>query len=204
MKGAGILLAGLMLFAHIAHAGDSVQVNEGINLNLRTAPDTASEVMGSVSAEDRLELLEEGRGFVRVRTEAGVEGWVSRGFVSIIRAVSAESAEGDDALEQLTLERDALLVQRDQLVQRVQQLEAWYASLEDENTDLRDELSSLRVELQQLREQGRDSDAGEGFTLQHYLLALAVVVLLMLLAAFRYGRIWEERRLRKRLGGLRP
>ncbi len=48
-------------------------------LNLRSRPATNAEVIKKLPAEERLELLERGSGWYRVRDAEGAEGWVAAG-----------------------------------------------------------------------------------------------------------------------------
>ena len=52
------------------------------SLNVRSGPGTKYSVLFSVRGGDRLTALEESEGWLRVRTTAGQEGWVSSQFTS--------------------------------------------------------------------------------------------------------------------------
>ncbi|MBN1192543.1 MAG: SH3 domain-containing protein [Coriobacteriia bacterium] len=48
-------------------------------LNLRLEPSTTAQVVKSLNADQRLELIEEGTGWYHVRDADGSEGWVAAG-----------------------------------------------------------------------------------------------------------------------------
>lgn len=55
----------------------------GSRVNLRSAPSTNSAIVGGLSRGDRAELLSDpGEPWVRIRTESGVEAWMSSRFLS--------------------------------------------------------------------------------------------------------------------------
>ena len=62
------------------------------SLNVREGPGTSHLVVGSAVRGEILALLEEREGWVRVRTEKGLVGWVSAGFVEPFRFPGEEPA----------------------------------------------------------------------------------------------------------------
>jgi curli biogenesis system outer membrane secretion channel CsgG len=60
-------------------AADTVVVKPN-TLNVRSGPGTKYNVVFAVHGGDRLTVLEESEGWIRVRTDAGKEGWVSSQF----------------------------------------------------------------------------------------------------------------------------
>src|SRR5437773_4844232 len=59
---------------------ESVQVT-GTTVNVRRGPGTGSAVVATAARGDVLEVLERAGDWIRVRTRAGVEGYVSAQFV---------------------------------------------------------------------------------------------------------------------------
>ena len=79
----GFLLALPLTFMPLSATADEkvgqwVQVNPGIQLNLRAQPQPASEILGQVNAADALQLLAVEAGFYHVQDSEGRLGWVSR------------------------------------------------------------------------------------------------------------------------------
>jgi SH3 domain protein len=57
-------------------------VRDWIVITLRSAPDETSSIMGTASTNERVEVLEEGKGWMRIQTKDGKEGWVAGRFLS--------------------------------------------------------------------------------------------------------------------------
>ena len=71
-----LVTAAIAFFASAAlwaASGMSVQVNE---VQMRGTPSFFGAVVADLSYGDRVEVLEEGRGWIRVRSDAGDTGWV--------------------------------------------------------------------------------------------------------------------------------
>ena len=64
-------------------AGGRVFLPPGTRVNLRAAPTLSSAVLQIVDERAELWFLEAGDAFYRVRTEAGIIGWVSRDYSSL-------------------------------------------------------------------------------------------------------------------------
>lgn len=63
--------------------GERVFLPPGTRVNLRAAPSLSSAVLQIVDERAELWFLEAGDAFYRVRTEAGIIGWVSRDYSSL-------------------------------------------------------------------------------------------------------------------------
>jgi SH3 domain protein len=57
-------------------------VMDWIVITLRSAPNETSLAMGTASTNERVEILEEGKGWMRIQTKDGKEGWVAGRFLS--------------------------------------------------------------------------------------------------------------------------
>jgi SH3 domain protein len=57
-------------------------VRDWIVVTLRSAPNDTSSSMGTASTNEHVEVLEEGKGWMRVQTKDGKEGWVAGRFLS--------------------------------------------------------------------------------------------------------------------------
>ena len=60
----------------------SMYVRDWIIITLRSAPDETSSAMGTASTNELVEVLEEGKGWMRIQTKDGKEGWVAGRFLS--------------------------------------------------------------------------------------------------------------------------
>ena len=116
-----------------------------VRLNLRTGPSNEYRIVGEVHTGDRVEVLELGDGWTRVRS-GDREGWVPEGYLQ------------DQPTPGLML-ADAQSKAAD-LATRVQTLEAESAKLGEENRTLGERDSSQRSELEALTRENLELKAG--------------------------------------------
>jgi SH3 domain protein len=57
-------------------------VRDWITVSVRSAPYENSQSLANASTNDRVEVLEEGDGWTRVKTQRGIEGWVQSRYLS--------------------------------------------------------------------------------------------------------------------------
>ncbi len=223
-----LLLVLMLATPPMLQAADRVQVRDGINLNLRAAPSTTAEIIGQVTAEDRLRLLDQHRDFFYVTSEAGQQGWVSRDFVTLQPEtapptetetppgadappaepepepeVVAESKPTDHPVETAPVSDtvDALQAELAALQIAHQALQQSHARLEEEHSTLLVDFAKLR---QSQREAQREASSTEvEVDLRDNPYVVAALALLFFLVAFLAGMNWQLRRTRKRYGGLR-
>ena len=111
----------LGLLAATPAAADTAWVIDQLQVGVHEGPERDSPVLALIPSATTLEVLEQRPGRVRVRTPAGLEGWVDADFV--------------------TAEMPAELV--------VAELEAWKRTRQEELAAAWAEVESLRAELQQ-------------------------------------------------------
>jgi uncharacterized protein YgiM (DUF1202 family) len=78
-----VLVCAIFVFLSPAclHAKE-MYVRDWIVITLRSAPNETSSAMGTASTNERVEVLEEGKGWMRIQTRDGKEGWVAGRFLS--------------------------------------------------------------------------------------------------------------------------
>ena len=81
---AAVLIAFFAAAALWAASAMSVQVNEA---QMRGTPSFFGAVVADLSYGDRVEVLEQGRGWIRVRSDAGDTGWVQESALTDKRVV---------------------------------------------------------------------------------------------------------------------
>ncbi len=79
-----VLVLALLMITSLFAATMSVQVN---STAMRGSPSFMGPVVQSLSYGDRVEVIEEGRGWIRVRAAGGSSGWVQESALSRKRIV---------------------------------------------------------------------------------------------------------------------
>jgi SH3 domain protein len=179
----------LLLLCQGAYAAETLYVHDQLRLGVRAAPDSSESSIAVVSTGDALTVLGEQGGFIHIRTERGVEGWVSKGYLSAELPARSQ-------LEILQKEHQALQ-QEQGLLQR--QLEESRQLSEQQASQLQ-RLEHDKVALQQ--QLARYATVNPGFFEKYkWLLQLG-----LLLACFFAGLITGVRRkarqVAERIGGL--
>jgi SH3 domain protein len=110
-----IALLCALSFAYVAAARAEESWAVGAPLELRSGASFGYRVLASIAPGERLEVLQKGDGWVRVRTAAGMEGWVIESHVNAtapplerVGQLEAEAARLRAELAGLTAEREHL------------------------------------------------------------------------------------------------
>ena len=81
--GSAVLICALVAFSiPVCLHARGMYVRDWIVITLRSAPDETSSPMGKASTNELVEVLEEGKGWMRIQTKDGIEGWVATRFLS--------------------------------------------------------------------------------------------------------------------------
>lgn len=179
----------LLLFCHGASAAETVYVDDEIRLGVRGAPSAAESSIAVVKTGDALTLLEEQEGFLKIRTEKGVEGWVSKGYVSEKPPAKLQLQELQENLDALQKTRDTLQMQLEQNREQVEQKGVQLAQMEKANVALQQQLGRYTNSSPSLYEKYR-----------WYLFASLFVV--CFLAGLYTGVRWKAHQVAERIGGL--
>ena len=97
-----------LLCAAPAFAGDTRFITDVLNVSLRVGPGSQNAVIKVLPSDTALEVLEERPGYLRVRTEAGDEGWVPAQYVTnktpktkVIASLKQELADQQAKMQRL-------------------------------------------------------------------------------------------------------
>ena len=81
--GSAVLICALVAFSiPVCLHAKGMYVRDWIVITLRSAPNETSLAMGTASTNEQVEVLEEGKGWMRIQTKDGKEGWVAGRFLS--------------------------------------------------------------------------------------------------------------------------
>lgn len=195
-----LLTAGAASAASVAPAAETatltpapatVWVSPRQTIALLSQPAVGALAGPTVASGDALTVLSQQGEFLQVRTEAGASGWIRRRDLSD----SAPAPSADQVEENARLQ------------EQVRTLDAQLQAFQAENQQLRERMQAADAELAARTRPVPLTVAGVWAYAQRLAAepsawtALAVL-LLMLLAAFRYGIEHRNRSIRDRLGGL--
>lgn len=183
-----LFLGLLLIFAGTA-AAEVVYVHDYLRLGVRANPDPAESSIAVVATGDALTVLAREGDYIKIRTEEGTEGWVSKNYVS-------DEAPARLLLEQLRGEYAQKEAQSMELSKALAEITGSRDVMEKRITELMAENSSLQQEINTLT--GRSDSL-----IQQYAWAIRIALVIMLfLAGFYLGAGWYMRRVRRRFGGM--
>jgi uncharacterized protein YgiM (DUF1202 family) len=180
-----ILAASLLVFTGTV-AAETGYVSDTLRVGVRPAPNSHAAPIGVAKSGMRLEILESSDGYVRIRTEGNLEGWVRDTYV-----VKAPPA----------------MVKLETLQQRQNKLQNEVKALRDDNQVLQEANRVLNQRLDQLsaeRAKWQLSEARAALADQDTSWLWWLLGILMIAGAGFYSGIsWYRQSVMKRLGGLR-
>ena len=169
-------------------ASDTLYVNDKLRVGVRPEPDTRSTPVGVVVTGMKLEVLGQSNGYIQIRTDKGLTGWIRDIYVT-------ETPPAMIKLEQIQ-------EQRESTVSELQELRENNRVLEEANTRLNEQLDQVRAERARLQLRLAHS-ASESKTTSHTWIYWLLGLLIGISAAFSGGMYWQRRQTTRRLGGLR-
>lgn len=169
-------------------ASDTLYVNDKLRVGVRPEPDTRSTPVGVVVTGMKLEVLGQSNGYIQIRTDKGLSGWIRDIYVT-------ETPPAMIKLEQIQ-------EQRESTVSELQELRENNRVLEEANTRLNEQLDQVRAERARLQLRLAHS-ASESKTTAHTWIYWLLGLLIGISAAFSGGMYWQRRQTTRRLGGLR-
>lgn len=201
-----------LLLCQGASAAETVYVHDQLRLGVRPSPDPAASSISVVTTGDALTVLGEQDDFLNIRTEKGLEGWVSRGYVSKelparnqLDALKKEYKSLQQARDALQKKLDTGGEQNEQQVQQQQRLER-------ENATLQQQLNSYNAEASETAETATPPSSTPQATTTHassykqyrwqMLLALLAIVVTSFFTGMIIGVRKKSRQVADRIGGL--
>jgi len=175
----------LLLSLHVGTAlAETVYVQDHLRLGVRSAPDATGTSVAVVATGDALQVLEETDEYLRIRTGEGVDGWVSKAYVSpdVPAVLRLEKLQASFSKQQ-----DELKKLGDELADKTRLDE----SLEKQRAELSAENDALQQRL------AKYEDAKGSLAWLYRTLAIAGLFLFGIFLGVR----WQKRRIAERLGG---
>lgn len=183
-----ILLAVTLLTAGSA-AAETLYVNDMLRLGVRAEPASNEAPLTVVTTGAALEVLDRTRGYVKVRTEDGVVGWVNSVYVT-----GEEPARR--RIEKLKVEHERVRRELEEMRASSSDTLESNAALRNEVNELRDENGKLHAQLAKVYQTtSRRSDDWS------WLYTAAMIGLFVL--GIVLGVLWHRQQIAQRLGGLK-
>lgn len=179
----------LLLLCQSASAAETLYVHDQLRLGVRAAPSSAEKSIATVSTGDALTVLGEQDNFINIRTEKGVEGWVSKGYLSAELPARNQLKSLQQEHKALQQQQQALQQKFDESQQQGGQSAGALAQLQQENATLQQQL-------------GRYTDTSPDFFEQFGWLVLVGLLVGGFIAGLVTGIRWKARRVAERIGGL--
>ncbi len=182
------------IFATPAMAAQIAYISDTLRVGVRPEPDNQVAPISVVTTGMKLEILERQGGYVRIRTDKGVTGWIKDIYV----------VETPPAGIQLKTLQDKYAGQE----KKILALQESARQLTRKNLELAEKLKALQTEYERLQEENShqqqamlESEARSDRGSQWFWWLLAFIALSA--GGFFSGISWYRQHIMKRLGGLR-
>lgn len=174
--------------AYAQDEGGKVYISDMLRVGVRPEPDSRATPVGVVTTGMHLEVLAERDGYLRIRTDKGLTGWIKDIYTT-------EEPPAMIRLEQVREQRAAMDKELEELRQAVKVLEEANAGLNSQLDDLKAERSKLQLRVARSSAQTKEN--------RSYVIYWLIGLVLVSGAAFVGGVVWQRYQTSRRLGGLR-
>lgn len=182
------IFCALFLGLTINAIAETVYVSDNLRVGVRPEPDSGYAPVGVVLTGMKLEVLDRQQGYLKIKTDDGLIGWIKDIYV-------IEKAPAILKLQRLQSKHAKLSAQ-------VKEMQETLSALESANNVLNEQVDQLKQErsrLQLLQAKSISREQQENSTWYWWIIALAIVVA----SGFIGGIQWNRHQAMKRLGGLR-
>ncbi|TXR52119.1 TIGR04211 family SH3 domain-containing protein [Reinekea thalattae] len=133
-----LLLVFSLFSAPIATFAETAWLSDVLWVSIRSEPSSSGRVLKVIQSGTRMEVLEapDGSSYSRVRTDAGLEGWIPRRYLA---------SEQTSALKIANIEAE-----KNQLQNQIEDLEKKYSDLLTDKGDVNGEILTLRTDNAEL------------------------------------------------------
>ena len=182
-----VLVFVLMLSAISVVEAKTLYINDQLRVGIRAEPNNDSAPLAVVTTGDKLEMLEKSAGYILVKTEQGVEGWIKDIYTT-------EEAPAIVRLKELSQVSGGTDIKLKELTKQISLMQSANEVLNNELEQAKDEKNKIQVQLLALKS-GQVADGGWVYWLS--------AILIFTISSFVSGMYWYRKQAMKRLGGLR-
>jgi SH3 domain protein len=191
-----LLICAFLLLPMLA-AAETAYVTDNLRLGLHAAEDTSDRAFRFLESGQPMEVLVRDRNYANVRLPDGAEGWVKSAYLVDEKPAKLIVAE-------TMAERDALAEELAQAREAFAEPAATIDQLRSETADLTEKLEGARTEIADLQ---AEVASIEGMKEQYRgavpLKWVGGVIVVCFVLGFLIALWWNDRRSRKRHGGIR-
>lgn len=186
------LLKSLLLFLFVSqgvYAAQTVYVHDQLHLGVRAEPNSSESPIVVVKTGEVLKVLDDQGNYLKIRTSKGVEGWVSKTYITAEKPARLRLAGLQEQHAALKTELDGL---RQILAENGEKLEV----TEKQRSELMSENASLHEKLSQYYDSNDEMKRKYGWIIT------AALLISMFVLGLYLGIRWHRDRVARKFGGL--
>jgi len=176
-------------YAEFVYA-ETVYVSDNLRVGVRPKPDSSIAPINVVTSGMHLTVIESDAGYIKIRTETGIVGWVKEVYMT-------KEIPIREKFESLNLKYQAQSTIISELKQSIENLIKIKTALITDLDSERTEKSELDLKLARILEQKYVDNLGNN---DDYMIIVSIVIFIV---AFLIGMVWYRYLVTRRLGGLR-
>jgi SH3 domain protein len=179
----------LLSYTAFSHA-EAVYVSDNLRVGVRPSPDSSIAPINVVTSGMHLTVLESESGYIKIRTETGITGWVKEVYMTKEIPVR----EKFDALNIKYEKQNKTITELEQSIESLSKVKT---ALISDLDNARTEKSNLDLKLARILEEKYVDDLGNN---QNSIIIFSIILFIV---AFLIGMYWYRFLVTRRLGGLR-
>lgn len=133
-----------LLLATATAKAETLYVNDLLIITLRTGQSNQHQILKTLPSGSKLELLERGDNYSRVRTTEGIEGWVLSQYLVTTPVARLQLAGIKNKLASVQSENTRLKAELESVTEQESTLRSTYEALVEQQQTLEQELERLR------------------------------------------------------------
>jgi len=189
LKGKGIYLLIVLSLSAGSAMAETIYVHDYLRLGVREHPNSSETPIAVVTTGDALEVLERQGGYIKIRAKNGVEGWVSKAYVSSEKPARLRLEQLQEEYKRQESELDDLRKELTASQEQNETLDKQLSEMMQENGTLHEQLSRYYSETAKIKE-------------KYGWLYRALGYIALFLFGIFLGVRWQKRKVAERLGGL--
>ncbi|MFV2060188.1 MAG: TIGR04211 family SH3 domain-containing protein [Gammaproteobacteria bacterium] len=186
-----LLLICISVFSYTTSSyAETVYVSDNLRVGVRPSPDSSIAPINVVTSGMHLTVIESEDGYIKIRTESGITGWVKEVYMT-------KEIPVREKFNTLNIQYEKQNTTISELNQAIDKLSNIKVALISDLDKVRTDKSELELKLARILEEKYVDDLGNS---QNFLIIYAVIIFV---TAFLIGMYWYRFLVTRRLGGLR-